>query len=164
MNIPDYYLNWVLNWIIFRPGSKKKCIFKADRPGLCLGGCLCYMGTKTFALSIKNFCPQTTKFCPKLAFLVILGQALLAYLVPCWWVGWLLWRVGWARQLRHLFTLLQVEFALANPMNQEERIWTKMNNQTGVRESVSDKHSQWSDSGQIKRWWKGLQKHPPMNS
>ena len=30
-------------------------------------------------------------FCPKLAFLFILGQALPAHLVPCWWVGWYLW-------------------------------------------------------------------------
>ena len=31
---------------------------------------------------------------PKLAFLFILSQALLAHLVPCWWVGWWLWRAG----------------------------------------------------------------------
>ena len=31
---------------------------------------------------------------PKLAFWVILGQALPAHLVPCWWVGWWLWRAG----------------------------------------------------------------------
>ena len=29
-----------------------------------------------------------------MVFLVILGQALLAHLVPCWWVGWWLWRAG----------------------------------------------------------------------
>ena len=52
-----------------------------------------YMGTKTFVFSSKNldFLPKTTKFGPKLTFLVILGQALLAHLVPCWWVGWWLW-------------------------------------------------------------------------
>ena len=32
MNIPDF----VLNWIIFRPNSMKKWIFKTYRPGLCL--------------------------------------------------------------------------------------------------------------------------------
>ena len=33
-------------------------------------------------------------FCPKMAFLFILGQALPAHLVPCWWVGCQLWRAG----------------------------------------------------------------------
>ena len=37
-------------------------------------------------VKIRIFCPKTTKFGPKLAFLFILGQALPAYLVPCWWV------------------------------------------------------------------------------
>ena len=31
---------------------------------------------------------------PNLAFLVNFGQALPAHLVPCWWVGWWLWRLG----------------------------------------------------------------------
>ena len=35
-------------------------------------------------LRIRFFCPKTTKFGQKLAFLVILGQALPAHLVPCW--------------------------------------------------------------------------------
>ena len=49
-----------------------------------------YMGNKTFDFSSKNqdFCPRTNNFGPKFAFLFILGQALLAHLVPCWWVGW----------------------------------------------------------------------------
>ena len=34
MNIPDFVLNWILNWIIFRPNSMKKWIFKMYRPGL----------------------------------------------------------------------------------------------------------------------------------
>ena len=44
-----------------------------------------YVGNKTFDFSIKKriFCPKTTKFGPKLAFLVILGQALPAHFVPC---------------------------------------------------------------------------------
>ena len=33
-----------------------------------------------------------------LAFLFILGHALLAHLVPCWWVGWWLWRAGYIAQ------------------------------------------------------------------
>ena len=34
MNIPDFVLNWILNWIIFRPNSMKKWIFKTYRTGL----------------------------------------------------------------------------------------------------------------------------------
>ena len=34
MSIPDFVLNWILNWIIFRPDSMKKWNFKTDRPGL----------------------------------------------------------------------------------------------------------------------------------
>ena len=45
-------------------------------------------------VKIRIFCPKTTKFGPKLAFLVIFGQALLSHLVPCCWVGWWLWRAG----------------------------------------------------------------------
>jgi len=43
---------------------------------------LLYVGNKTFDFSSKKriFCPKTTKFGPKLAFLVNLGQA---YSVPC---------------------------------------------------------------------------------
>ena len=47
-----------------------------------------------FPVEIRIFCPKTTKFGPKLAFLVNLGQAMQAYSVPCWWVGWWLWRAG----------------------------------------------------------------------
>ena len=32
-------------------------------------------------VQIRIFCPKRTQFCPKIAFLVILGQALLAHLV-----------------------------------------------------------------------------------
>ena len=39
---------------------------------------------------------------PKLAFWVILGQALPAHLVPCWWVGWWLWRAGCITQDTYL--------------------------------------------------------------
>ena len=34
MNIPDFVFNRILNWIIFRPDSMKKWIFKTDRSGL----------------------------------------------------------------------------------------------------------------------------------
>ena len=64
-----------------------------------------YMGIKTFDFSSKKkefFCPKTTKFGPKLAFLVNLGQAMQAYSVPCWWVGWWLWRAGCISQDTYL--------------------------------------------------------------
>ena len=42
-------------------------------------------GNKTFDFSSKKriFCPKTTKFGPKLTFLVNLGQAMQAYSMPC---------------------------------------------------------------------------------
>ena len=43
-----------------------------------------------------------SKFGPKLAFLVNLGQAMQAYSVPCWWVVWWLWRTGCISQDTHL--------------------------------------------------------------
>ena len=44
-----------------------------------------HVGNKTFDFSSKKriFCPKTTKFGPKLAFLVNLGQAMQAYSMPC---------------------------------------------------------------------------------
>ena len=52
--------------------------------------------TKLLISPVKKriFCPKTTKFGSKLAFLVNLGQAMQAYSVPCWLVGWWLWRAG----------------------------------------------------------------------
>ena len=47
-------------------------------------------------------CPKTTKFGPKLAFLVNLGQAMQAYSVPCWLVVWWLWRAGCISQDTYL--------------------------------------------------------------
>ena len=57
---------------------------------------------------IRIFCPKMTKFGPKLAFLVILGQALPAHLVPCWWVGWWLWRAGCISQDTYLLYVFQI--------------------------------------------------------
>merc|ERR1711952_636447 len=68
----------------------------------CLGGFSVMWVTKLliFPVEIRIFCPKTTKFGPKLAFLVNLGQALQAYSMPCcglvggcgarvsWLVGW----------------------------------------------------------------------------
>ena len=53
-------------------------------------------------IRIRIFCPKMTKFGPKLAFWVTLGQALLAHLVPCCWVGWWLWRAGFISQDTYL--------------------------------------------------------------
>ena len=36
-----------------------------------------------FPVEIRIFCPKTTKFGPKLAFLVDMGQAMQAYSMPC---------------------------------------------------------------------------------
>merc|ERR1712013_900428 len=60
--------------------------------------------TKLLISPVKKriFCPKTTKFDPKLAFLVNLGQAMQAYSVPCWWVGWWLWRAGCISQDTYL--------------------------------------------------------------
>ena len=63
---------------------------------MCLGGFFVMWVTKLliFPVEIRIFCPKTTKFGPKLAFLVNLGQAMQGYSVPCWWVSWWLWRAG----------------------------------------------------------------------
>ena len=63
--------------------------------------------TKLLISPVKKriFCPKTTKFGPKLAFLVNLGQAMQAYSVPCWWVGWWLWRAGCISQDTYLLYL-----------------------------------------------------------
>ena len=60
--------------------------------------------TKLLISPVKKriFCPKTTKFGPKLAFLVNLGQAMQAYSVPCWLVGWWLWRAGCISQDTYL--------------------------------------------------------------
>ena len=50
----------------------------------------------------RIFCPKTTKFGPKLAFLVDMGQAMQVFLVPCWLVGWWLWRAGCISQDTYL--------------------------------------------------------------
>ena len=56
-------------------------------------------------VKIRVFCPKTTKLGLKLAFLFILGQALPAHLVPCWWVGWWWWRAGCISQDTYLLYL-----------------------------------------------------------
>ena len=51
----------------------------------CLGGFSVMWVTKLLISPVKKriFCPKTTKFGPKLAFLVNLGQAMQAYSMPC---------------------------------------------------------------------------------
>ena len=73
----------------------------------CLGGFSIMWVTKLLIslVKIRIFCPRTTKFGPNLAFLFILGQALLAHLVPCWWVSWWLWRAVCISQDTYLLFL-----------------------------------------------------------
>ena len=58
--------------------------------------------TKLLISPVKKriFCPKTTKFGPKLAFLV--------NYVPCWWVGWWLWRAGCISQDTYLLYKLEI--------------------------------------------------------
>ena len=60
--------------------------------------------TKLLISPVKKriFFPKTTKFGPKLAFLVDMGLAMQVYLVPCWLVGWWLWRAGCISQDTYL--------------------------------------------------------------
>ena len=55
----------------------------------------------------RIFCPKTTKYGPKLAFLVDMGQAMQVFSVPCWWVSWWLWRTGCISQDTYLLYVLQ---------------------------------------------------------
>ena len=60
--------------------------------------------TKLMISQVKKriLCPKTTKFGPKLAFLVDMGQAMQVFSVPCWLVGWRLWRAGCISQDTYL--------------------------------------------------------------
>merc|ERR1711873_219879 len=62
------------------------------------------VGNKTFDFSSKKriFCPKTTKFGPKLAFLVNLGHPMQAYSVPCCWISWWFLRAGCISQDTYL--------------------------------------------------------------
>ena len=90
--------------------------------------------TKLLISPVKKriFCSKTTKFGPKLAFVVDLGQAMQAFSVPCWWVGWWLWRAGCISQDTYLlytknFLLLVVQ---DNSIRDQVTDW--------VNQSVSD--------------------------
>ena len=75
---PKYNVNKVLRWVF------------------------CYVGNKLLISPVEKgiFCPKTAKFGSKLAFLVNLGQGM--HLVPCWCVGWWLWRAGCISQDTYL--------------------------------------------------------------
>ena len=66
--------------------------------------------TKLMISQVKKriFCPKTTKFNPKLAFLVDMGQDMQVFSVPCWWVSWWLWRAGCISQDTYLLYLSQI--------------------------------------------------------
>ena len=59
-----------------------------------------------FPVEIRIYCFKTTKFGQKLAFLVNLGEAMQAYSVPCWLVGWWLWRAGCISQDTYLLYII----------------------------------------------------------
>jgi len=73
----------------------------------CLGEFSVMWVTKLMIPQVKKriFCPKTTKFGPNLAFLVDMGQAMQVFSVPCWWVGWWLWRAGCISQDTYLLYL-----------------------------------------------------------
>ena len=66
------------------------------------GWVFCYVGNKTFDFSSKkkDFLPKNDQIWPKIG--INLGQAMQAYSVPCWWVGWWLWRAGCISQDTYL--------------------------------------------------------------
>ena len=75
-------------------------------------GFFCCVGTKLLLspVRIRVFRPKTTKFGPKLVFLVNFGQAMQAYSVPCWWVGWWLCRAGCISQDTYLLYMIKLLF------------------------------------------------------
>ena len=123
----------------------------------CLGGFSVMWVTKLLISPVKKriICPKTTKFGPKLAFLVSLGQAMQAYLVPCWWVDWWLWRAGCISQDTYLLYLLSYSVILQgflidliiglNDMAPVGRVWLS---------------KFWKDSVNLEKT-KRLEKRPP---
>ena len=102
MHIWSFWAKYCHFWHILSNARPKNNVNKVPR------WVFRYVGNKTFDFSSKKriFCPKTTKFGPKLAFLVNLGQAMQAYSVPCWWVGWWLWRAGCISQDTYLLYLV----------------------------------------------------------
>ena len=54
--------------------------------------------------------------------MVNLGQAMQAYSVPCWWVGWWLWRAGCISQDTYLLYNKNLN-AIINLENTKEICW-----------------------------------------
>ena len=61
----------------------------------------------------------TKKQCEKDAFLVNLGQAMQAYSVPCWWVGWWFWRAGciWKTPIYFIIIIIIINSKWSNVRN-----------------------------------------------
>ena len=85
-----------------------------------------------------------TKFGPKLAFLVNLGKAMQAYSVPCWWVGWWLWRVGCISQDTYLlygndYHLQKIRLSSSNLRHMHEQVGGQGAEARGRRRDVISK-------------------------
>ena len=93
---PKYNVNKVLRWVF------------------------CYVGNKLLISPVEKgiFCPKTAKFGSKLAFLVNLGQGM--HLVPCWCVGWWLWRAGCISQDTYLLYIIRLNSILCSSIPQTE--------------------------------------------
>ena len=110
--VGGFSFHWYQNFCIFGHFGANTGIFGPFRPmpdqktmrTRCLGWFSVIWVPKLLISSVKIriFSPKTTNFGQKLAFLFILGQALPARLVPCWWVDWWLWRVGCISQDTYL--------------------------------------------------------------
>ena len=65
-----------------------------------------YVGNKAYDFSSKkkDFLPKNDQIWPKIGIFgqAIFGQAMQAYSVPCWLVGWWLWRAGCISQDTYL--------------------------------------------------------------
>ena len=85
-------------------------------------------------VKIRIFCPKKSKFGPNLAFLVNLRQVMQAYSMPCWWVGWCLWRAGCISQDTYLLYFLTADLIFS--VMKRDGVWSR------VPELMSPKHFQ----------------------
>ena len=78
-----------------------------------------YVGNKTFDFSSKkkDFLPKNDQIWPKIGIFGQLGQAVQAYSMPCWWVGWWLWRAGCISQDTYLLYGKSIEGQLTHTWN-----------------------------------------------
>ena len=114
--------------------------------------------TKLLISQVKKriFCPKTTKFGPKLAFLVNLDQAMQAYSVPCWWVGWWLWRAGCISQDTYLLYVCLI------PDKEHMCSETDFTQEKGKLESSHEIYIRSTDTtaGGARAWGRSWQKRP----